>query len=85
MTINLLSVSYLGERQFAVSFSDSSTGTLNMAKYLESRSGPLLAPLFDEPYLSRGFVDAAALAWPNGLEISPSRLFEVAELVRHAA
>ncbi|MBK6357196.1 MAG: DUF2442 domain-containing protein [Betaproteobacteria bacterium] len=85
MTINLLSTSYLGGRCFAVSFSDGSSGTLDMAKYLATRSGPLLLPLTDETYLKRGFVDAGALAWPNGLEISPKRLYEISDLVRSAA
>jgi len=85
MTINLLSAHYPGESQFAVSFSDGSTGTLDFAGYLATRSGSLLEPLHDEAYLRRGFVDAGALAWPNGLEISPARLHEISALVRSAA
>ena len=56
-----------------------------MASYLATRSGPLLAALADESYLKRAFVDAGALAWPNGLEISPERLYEVAAFVKDAA
>ena len=85
MTISLLSANYLSDCRFAVSFSDGSTGTLDMGRYLASRTGTLLEPLRDESYLKRGFVDAGALAWPNGLEISPERLHEVAVLVRSAA
>ncbi len=85
MMISLLSASYLGEGCFAVNFSDGSAGKLDMTKYLATRSGPLLLPLADECYLRRGFVEAGALAWPNGLEISPERLFEFSQLVRNAA
>ena len=85
MMISLLSARYLGERKFAVSFSDGSAGTLDMAEYLANRSGPLLEPLKDETYLSRGFVDAGAFAWPNGLELSPEKLHSLAALVKHAA
>lgn len=85
MMISLLSASYVGERKFAVRFSDGACGTLDMGGYLASRSGPLLQPLADEVYLKRGFVDAGALAWPNGLEISPVRLYEFCELLKDAA
>jgi hypothetical protein len=85
MTINLLSAKYLGEWRFAVSFSDGTAGILDMAKYLATRSGNLLEPLRDEDYLRRGFVDAGALAWPNGLELAPARLHEFSVLVRSAA
>ena len=85
MTISLLSARYLGERKFAVSFSDGSAGTLDMAEYLANRSGPLLEQLKDEAYLSRGFVEAGAFAWPNGLELSPEKLHSLTALVKHAA
>ena len=85
MMISLLSARYLGERKFAVSFSDGSDGTLDMAEYLANRGGPLLEPLKDETYLSRGFVDAGAFAWPNGLELSPEKLHSLTALVKHAA
>ena len=85
MMISLLSARYLGERKFAVSFSDGSAGTLDMAEYLANRSGPLLDPLKDETYLSRGFVEAGAFAWPNGLELSPVKLQSLTALVKHAA
>lgn len=83
--ISLLSARYLGGRQFAVSFSNGSFGTLDMGKYLSSRNGPLLEQLADDAYLSRGFIEAGAFAWPNGLEISPERLYSLAVLVKNAA
>jgi len=43
---------------------------------LLQRSGPLLVPLHDESYFKRVFIDAGALCWPNGLELSPQRLYE---------
>jgi hypothetical protein len=85
MMISLLSARYLGGRQFAVSFSDGSAGTLDMGEYLSSRNGPLLEQLSDESYLSRGFVEAGAFAWPNGLEISPEKLYSLASLAKNAA
>ena len=85
MMISLLSVHYLGDRKFSVSFSDGSAGTLDMGEYLANRNGPLLEQLGDESYLSRGFVEAGAFAWPNGLELSPEKLYSLAVLVKNAA
>ena len=69
----------------SASFFDGSAGTLDMAEYLANRSGPLLEPLKDEAYLNRGFVEAGAFAWPNGLELSPEKLRSLTALVKHAA
>ena len=33
---------------------------------------------------ARFFIDAGALCWPNGLEISPAKMYELAA-VHHAA
>ena len=85
MMISLLSARYLGGRKFAVSFSDGSAGTLDMGEYLANRNGPLLEQLGDESYLSRGFVEAGAFVWPNGLELSPEKLHSLAVLVKNAA
>ena len=38
--------------------------------YLAERRGILLEPLKEAAYFRRCFVDAGALCWPNGLELS---------------
>lgn len=58
-------------------------GVFDAATYLASRSGPLLDKLRDANYFSRFFIDTGALCWPNGLEISPAKVHELANL--HAA
>ncbi len=55
-------------------FSDKSHGIFDAAPYLASHSGPLLDRLHDAVYFSRFFIDAGALCWPNGLELSPARV-----------
>jgi hypothetical protein len=55
-------------------FSDHTHGVFDAATYLASRTGPLLDKLRDAAYFARFFIDAGALCWPNGLEISPARL-----------
>ncbi len=60
-----------------IDFSDHTHGVLDANAYLASRSGPLLDKLREPDYFKRFFIDAGALCWPNGLEISPARLHEL--------
>ena len=63
-----------------IEFSDHTHGIFDAGAYLVARSGPLLDPLREPGYLKRMFIDAGALCWPNGLEISPARLHELCTL-----
>jgi hypothetical protein len=83
--ISLLHINYLGSKQFSISFSDGAQGNFDLETYLSSRQGSLLIPLQSDSYVSRAFIEAGALAWPNGLEISPQRIYEVTQMIRHAA
>ena len=60
-----------------IDFSDHTQGVFDANAYLASRAGPLLDKLRDATYFQRFFIDAGALCWPNGLEISPARLHEL--------
>ena len=71
--IKLIEARYRGEFQVALRFSDGKEGIFDGRELLK-RSGPLLDPLRDENYFKRLFIDAGALSWPNGLELSPARL-----------
>ncbi len=73
--IKLIEARYLGNFQIFVSFSDGKEGALD-GNALLKKSGSLLEPLRDENYFQRFFIDAGALCWPNGLELSPARLYE---------
>jgi hypothetical protein len=73
--IKLLNARYLGKFQVDLTFSDGKEGIYSGLDLLE-RQGPLLDALRDEAYFQRLFIDAGALCWPNGLELSPSRLYE---------
>jgi hypothetical protein len=85
MMISLLHAQYLGKGEFAVGFSDGAQGTFDLVGYLRNRRGPLLQALQDEHYVDRAFVEAGALAWPNGLELSPERIYDNTDMARHAA
>lgn len=73
--IKLIKARYQGDFQVALSFSDGKEGIFDGHNLLQ-RSGPLLEPLRDETYFRRLFIDAGALCWPNGLELSPARLYD---------
>jgi hypothetical protein len=49
---------------------------------LASRLGPLLKKLRDPDYFNRFCIDAGALCWPNGLEISPAKIHELSAVLQ---
>lgn len=56
--------------KLGIDFSDHTHGVFDAGAYLSNRSGPLLDALRESAYFQRFFIDAGALCWPNGLEIS---------------
>ena len=75
--IKVLTASLIDPFKLELDFSDHTHGVFDANAYLTSRSGSLLEPLRDPAYFRRFFIDAGALCWPNGLEISPARLHEL--------
>ncbi|MHB1301098.1 MAG: DUF2442 domain-containing protein [Burkholderiales bacterium] len=73
--IKVTEARYLGDFQVKLAFSNGQEGVFDGRTLLEKK-GPLLDPLRAEPYFKRLFIDAGALCWPNGLELSPRRLYE---------
>lgn len=71
--IKILQVEAVGDFQLRLTFSDGSQGMFD-GKGLLQRSGPLLDAIRDPAYFRRAFIDAGALCWPNGLELSPTRV-----------
>jgi hypothetical protein len=54
-------------------FSDDTTGTYDMAPIIE-RDTVLTRPLLDLGYFASFYLELGALAWPNGLELSPAAI-----------
>jgi hypothetical protein len=71
---------YVGHHRIERAFSDGGRGGFDVDAYLTTRHGPLLEPRYDERYLQRFFIEAGALCWPHGLELSPARLQEISRL-----
>lgn len=73
--IKVIAAHCVGEFRVRLEFSDGVVGEFDGRALLQS-AGPLLEPLRDAAYFGRCFVHAGALCWPNGLELSPTRLRE---------
>ena len=71
--IKITAVRVAGDHRLDLTFSDGSAGAWS-ATDLIARNTVLTAPLADPSYFARAFIEGGALAWPNGLELSPAAL-----------
>ena len=67
--IKLIAIAVQGPSQLSLTFSDGSHGLWSAADLI-ARDTVLTRPLADPTYFARAFIEAGALAWPNGLELS---------------
>jgi hypothetical protein len=85
--IELMRIEVAGDRALDLTFSDGSGGRW-CAKAVIAQHTVLTRPLSDSAYFARAFIDARALAWPNGLEFSAhsltDKLAEAGRLERKA-
>ena len=63
----------LGGYRLRVRFNDGSEGTHDFTGMV-NEPGSLLAPLRDETYFARVFLEFGAPTWPNGFDIAPEWL-----------
>jgi hypothetical protein len=75
--IKVLNARLVAHSVLEIDFSDHTQGVFDAGAYMASRSGPLLEKLRDPVYFQRFFIDAGALCWPNGLEISTAKVHEL--------
>ena len=86
--IKLVQIKPDGDATLWLNFSDGATARWSAADYI-ARDTVMTRPLADPAYFARAFIEAGALAWPNGLELSADalhrRLDAEGALVRTAA
>ncbi len=58
-----------------VRFAGGQQGVVDLAKYFDF--GPIFRPLADESFFRELKVEGGTIAWPNGADIAPERLFEL--------
>ena len=75
--IKLLSCKWQGDFVIFLEFSDGLSAYFDLNEYILNRHGSLLDPLHDETFAQRCFIDAGALCWPHGLELSPVSLHKL--------
>lgn len=73
----------IGAYKLAIEFADGAAGEHDLSWALE-KIGPMNEPLRDHAFFARVFVEAGALTWPNGFDLSPwnvrRRMEEVGEI-----
>jgi hypothetical protein len=86
--IELVRIGVAEDGVLDLTFSDGSGGRW-LANAVIQRDTVLTRPLADPIYFRRAFIEAGALAWPNGLEFSARglhrKLDESGSLIRKAA
>lgn len=73
--IKIVQARLLDPAKITLRFSDGSEGVFDAGPLLQG-SGSLLAPLRSPEYFARFFLELGALCWPNGLELSPTALYQ---------
>jgi hypothetical protein len=86
--IKIIGLTISGDQTLDLSFSDGSSARWDAADIL-ARDTIMTRPLTEASYFARAFIEAGALAWPNGLEFSGEGLHRKLEasgaLVKKAA
>jgi hypothetical protein len=55
-----------------VQFDDGTVKHVDVSQWF---NGPVFEPLKSKSYFKKFFVEGAAIAWPNGVDISPEALY----------
>jgi hypothetical protein len=72
---SVVEATYRGDYRLRVVFSDGTENTIDFHPWLD---GPVFQPLKDPAFFKRAFVDGGTVVWPNGADIAPETLYEVA-------
>src|SRR5438270_12922360 len=64
---------YASGYQLDITFDDGTQKTVDISQWFK---GPVFEPLRKKTYFKKFFVEAASIAWPNGVDISPEALYD---------
>lgn len=73
-------VVYLGGYRLRLTFADGLVSDVDLAERLSGQLGPVLEPLRNPDFFAQVYVDPdiGTIAWPNGADLAPDRLYEQA-------
>lgn len=74
---DLRSVRYVRDYVVHLDFDDGLEGDVDLSSYLGE--GPIFGPLAELSYFKKFTLEGGPLAWPNGADIAPERLYEMTE------
>jgi uncharacterized protein DUF2442 len=77
----VIEAEYRGAYLIKLTFNDGVEETIDFAQWLE---GPVFEPLKDAGYFQRFFLEGGTVTWPNGADIAPETLHELAKSSRAA-
>ena len=72
--IKLVAIEATSGNRLLLRFSDDAWGIHDFAHFIDAGTG-ITAPLRDPKFFARHFIEAGALAWPNGFDLSAESLY----------
>jgi hypothetical protein len=72
----VIEAEYGGGYLLRLRFNDGAEATIDFAQWLK---GSVFEPLKDIAYFQRFFLEGGTVAWPNGADIAPETLHELAK------
>jgi hypothetical protein len=85
--IKLIAVEPSAPRRLRLRFSDGAWGVFDFSGFIDADT-VMTRPLADDAFFEKHFIEAGALAWPNGFDLSAASLYqrldEAGELHRDA-
>lgn len=73
--IKLTAVEPKDSHQLLLRFSDGASGVYDFAPFIEADT-EMTAPLREQDFFARCFIERGALAWPNDLDFSAGSLYQ---------
>ena len=78
---SVVNAEYRDGFRIQLTFNDGTTETVDFSEWLK---GPIFKPLLDVAYFRGFFLEGGTVSWPNGADIAPETLYEVATRERRS-